>query len=93
MAYGQRDVLFPDDLFSDLFAAVGRRSMPPPVVATVMVLQRLEGLSDQEVFEVALSAARETGRLGRQRGLLSSILSPQRWPSSDARWAAPAGAV
>ena len=44
--------LFPDDLFSDLFATgVGRRSVPPLVVAVVMVLQRLEGLSDREAVE------------------------------------------
>ena len=41
--------LFPDELFADLFATnVGRRSVPPIVVAVVMVLQRLEGLSDRE---------------------------------------------
>ncbi len=43
--------LFPDDLFDDLFADVGRRSVPPLVVAVVMVLQRLEGLSDREAVE------------------------------------------
>jgi hypothetical protein len=44
--------LFPDELFSDLFAAgIGRRSVPPLVVAVVMVLQRLEGLSDREAVE------------------------------------------
>jgi Transposase DDE domain/Transposase domain (DUF772) len=44
--------LFPDELFDDLFAAnVGRRSVPPLVVAVVMVLQRLEGLSDREAVE------------------------------------------
>jgi hypothetical protein len=47
----QRDVLFPDGLFADLFAAVGRRSVPPSVVAAVMVLQRLEGLSDREAVD------------------------------------------
>jgi hypothetical protein len=41
--------LFPDELFTDLFAAIGRRSVPPSVVAVVMVLQRLDGLSDREV--------------------------------------------
>jgi hypothetical protein len=46
-----RDVLFPDELFVDLFAVIGRRSVPPSVVATVMVLQRLEGLSDREAAE------------------------------------------
>ena len=44
--------LFPDALFADLFAAgVGRRSVPPMIVAVVMVLQRLEGLSDREAVE------------------------------------------
>jgi hypothetical protein len=44
--------LFPDALFDDLFAAnVGRRSVPPMIVAVVMVLQRLEGLSDREAVE------------------------------------------
>ncbi|WP_460493887.1 transposase [Dactylosporangium cerinum] len=46
-----RDVMFPDGIFADLFAAVGRRSVPPSVVATVMVLQRLEGLSDREAVD------------------------------------------
>src|SRR5437764_7877829 len=47
----ERDRLFPDELFEDLFQASGRRSVPPSVVATVMVLQRLEGLSDREAVE------------------------------------------
>jgi hypothetical protein len=120
--YQHRDALFPDGLFADLFAAVGRRSVPPSVVATVMVLQRLEGLSDREavdrfrfdarwryaagvggwdgqhrvgfahtvlvdmrerlrrsqrpdrVFEVALTAARQAGLLGRRRVLDSTPL-------------------
>jgi len=46
-----RDRLFPDGMFSDLFALVGRRSVPPSVVAVVMVLQRLEGLSDREAVD------------------------------------------
>jgi hypothetical protein len=47
----ERDRLFPDEAFADLFEEVGRRSVPPSVVATVMVLQRLEGLSDREATE------------------------------------------
>jgi hypothetical protein len=43
--------LFPDELFADLFADVGRRSVPPLIVAVVMVLQRLEGLSDREAVQ------------------------------------------
>ena len=44
-------VLFPDELFADLFESTGRRSVPPRIVATVMVLQRLRGLSDREAVE------------------------------------------
>jgi hypothetical protein len=47
----QGDRLFGDELFADLFAEVGRRSVPPRIVATVMVLQRLQGLSDREAVE------------------------------------------
>jgi hypothetical protein len=47
----ERDGLFPDEMFADLFSDRGRRSVPPSVVATVMVLQRLEGLSDREAVE------------------------------------------
>jgi len=46
-----RERLFPDSLFVDLFARVGRKSVPPSVVAAVMVLQRLEGLSDREAVD------------------------------------------
>jgi hypothetical protein len=45
------DTLFPDEMFADLFALDGRRSVPPMIVAVVMVLQRLEGLSDREAVE------------------------------------------
>jgi len=44
-------VLFPDAMFADLFVGTGRRSVPPSVVAAVMVLQRLEGLSDREAVD------------------------------------------
>ncbi len=47
----ERDRLFPDSAFADLFTDRGRRSVPPSVVATVMVLQRLEGCSDREAVE------------------------------------------
>ena len=111
--------LFPDAAFRDLFTDVGRRSVPPMIVAVVMVLQRLEGLSDREavdrfafdvrwkyacgglpfdhpgfshtvlvdmrarlaaserpgrIFEVALTAARSAGLLGRRRVLDSTPL-------------------
>lgn len=41
--------LFPDEMFVDLFPTKrGRPSVPADVIATVMVLQALEGLSDRE---------------------------------------------
>jgi len=44
-----RHRLFPDEMFADLFPTNrGRPSVPADVVATVMVLQSLEGLSDRE---------------------------------------------
>jgi IS5 family transposase len=43
--------LFADDLFVDLFpSGRGRPSVPADVVATVMVLQALEGLSDRDAL-------------------------------------------
>jgi DNA-directed RNA polymerase specialized sigma24 family protein len=44
----ERARLFPPELFADLFQATERRSVPR---AVVMVLQRLEGLSDREAAD------------------------------------------
>src|SRR5664280_1093719 len=38
-------------MFADLFTDAGRRSVPPMIVAVVMVLQRIEGLSDREAVD------------------------------------------
>ena len=43
--------LFPDEMFADLFTTRGRNSVPPMIVAVVMVLQRVEGLSDREAVQ------------------------------------------
>jgi hypothetical protein len=43
--------LFPDEMFADLFDGAGRRSVPPMIVAVVMVLQRIEGCSDREAAD------------------------------------------
>jgi IS5 family transposase len=44
--------LFPDELFADLFGSGrGRPSVPADVIATVLVLQSLEGLSDREALQ------------------------------------------
>ena len=48
-----RERVFPDALFEDLFpTGRGRPSVPADVIATVMVLQALEGLSDREACEM-----------------------------------------
>jgi IS5 family transposase len=47
-----RGELFPDGVFADLFpSSTGRPSIPASVVASVMVLQALTGLSDREAIE------------------------------------------
>jgi Transposase domain (DUF772)/Transposase DDE domain len=43
--------LFGDEMFADLFTDVGRRCVPPMIVAVVMVLQRIEGCSDREAVD------------------------------------------
>ena len=43
--------LFPDELFAGLFSGRGRPSVPGSVIATVMVLQALEGVSDREAVQ------------------------------------------
>jgi hypothetical protein len=51
LLHAERDRLFPDELFSDLYVKHGRRSVPPSILAVVMVLQRLEGCSDREACD------------------------------------------
>lgn len=47
-----RHRLFPDEMFADLFGSGrGRPSVPADVIATVMILQQLEGLSDRDAIE------------------------------------------
>ena len=69
--------LFPDEVFADLFTDIGRRSVPPMIVAVVMVLQRLEGLSDREAVERFSFDVRWKYRRGRSR-LRPSGLQPYR---------------
>jgi len=51
LLYREGDRLFGDDAFCDLFDDVGRFCVPPRIVATVMALQRVEGLSDRQAVE------------------------------------------
>jgi Transposase DDE domain/Transposase domain (DUF772) len=46
-----RRELFPDEMFADLFAARGRPSVPADVIAAAIVLQTLNGLSDEAAAE------------------------------------------
>jgi IS5 family transposase len=47
-----RDALFPPELFTDLFpSGRGRPSIPPEVIASVLVLQSLHGYSDREAVD------------------------------------------
>src|SRR3954464_9121693 len=54
-----RQRLFPDEMLADLFGSGrGRPSVPADVIATVMVLQALEGLSDRDaVGQLRMSIA------------------------------------
>jgi hypothetical protein len=47
-----RDGVFPDEMFGDLFrSGRGRPSVPGPLIASVLVLQALSGLSDRDAAE------------------------------------------
>ena len=57
--------LFPDALFADLFpSGRGRPSVPADVVATVLVLQALHGLSDREAADMVTFDLRWKGAAG-----------------------------
>lgn len=51
LLYREGGRLFGDDKFADLFDDIGRFCVPPRIVATVMALQRVEGLSDREAVD------------------------------------------
>ena len=54
-----RHRLFPDEMFADLFGSGrGRPSVPGEVIATVLVLQSLEGLSDREAVRALVTDLR-----------------------------------
>lgn len=55
-----RRAVFSDELFADLFPSGRRPSVPADVIATVMVLQALEGLSDRQ----AVRRLEAVGRAG-----------------------------
>ena len=74
-----RQRLFPDEMFADLFVSgLGRRSVPADVIATVMVLQALEGLSDREAvmqLRNSISWKVAAGRSLTDEGFHSTVLT------------------
>ncbi|HUP71953.1 MAG TPA: IS1182 family transposase [Acidimicrobiales bacterium] len=74
-----RQRLFPDDLFADLFGSGrGRPSVPADVVATVMVLQALDDLSDRDaVAQLRTNIAWKVaaGRSLADEGFHSTVLT------------------
>jgi IS5 family transposase len=74
-----RQRLFPDEMFADLFGSGrGRPSVPADVVATVMVLQALEGLSDRDaVAQLRMNIAWKVaaGRPLHDEGFHSTVLT------------------
>jgi len=74
-----RRVLFPPEAFADLYAPVnGRPSVPPDLLATVVVLQALHGLSDEDAvaavrFDLRWKAACGLGL--EDRGFDPSLLT------------------
>lgn len=82
--------LFPDEMFADLFCDVGRRCVPPMIVAVVMVLQRLEGCSDREAVERFTFDARwkyAAGGLGFDYpGFVHTVLVDMRARLQDSAW-------
>jgi len=74
-----RQRLFPDDMFGDLFASGrGRPSVPADVIATVMVLQALEGLSDRDaVAQLRMNIAWKVaaGRALHDEGFHPTVLT------------------
>lgn len=74
-----RQVLFPDELFADLFPSErGRPSVPADVIATVMVLQALEGRSDRDAideFRMNIAWKVATGRPLTDEGFHPTVLT------------------
>ena len=73
--------LFPDDAFSDLFpSGRGRPSQPADVIASVLVLQSLEGLSDREAVQALATDLRWKVACGL------SITDPGFHPTTLTQW-------
>jgi hypothetical protein len=74
--------LFPDEMFAGLFTDIGRRSVPPMIVAVVMVLQRIEGL-DRFAFDHQTAARRHAATHGPDRPPVRHLCR-RPWPTGRA---------
>ena len=75
---GHREALFPAAMFADMYPSPnGRPSLPPQVLATVVVLQALQGLPD---FETVQQARRPHQRAGFRATDRQFRLWPARCP-------------
>lgn len=62
-----RKRLFPDEMFADLFpSGRGRPSVPADVMAAVIVLQTLHGMSDSETVDAVTFDLRWKAAAGRR---------------------------
>ena len=76
-----RHQLFPDDAFADLFpSGRGRPSQPADVIASVLVLQSLEGLSDRDAVQALATGLRWKVACGL------SITDPGFHPTTLTQW-------
>src|SRR4051812_49757219 len=83
-----RQELFPDDMFADLFPSRrGRPSIPADVVASVIVLQTLHGLSDSEAVEAVTFGLRGEAACGL------AVAAPGVPPPGFAYWRRPVAAA
>jgi len=82
LLYQEGHRLFPDEYFADLFRSIGRDSVPPRIVASVMVLQRVEGLSDRDAVDRFAYDLRwkyaAGGLVAQYRGFVHTVLVAMR---------------
>jgi hypothetical protein len=71
LLYRECHNLFPDSAFADLFEEIGRRSIPPRIVAVVMVLQAAGDCRLRSTWRPG--AARRPGRRDGKRQVASPL--------------------
>jgi len=86
---GHRKTLFPDQMFADLFGSGrGRPSVPAEVMASVIVLQTLHGLSDSETTDALTFDLRWKAAIGwplTAKAFHDTTLTYWRQPEPDLR--------